>query len=343
MAVTIKQIAEVAQVSRGTVDRALNHRPGVKAEVAARVLRIADELGYKPDVAARSLASKRYVRKKIGILLCSEGNPFFEDVRHGIDNARQELNRLGVESEVKSIKGFDARAQIEKIEEFVKEGINGLVLTPVNDPELAEKLNSVIAGGIQVVTINTDIPGVKRMAYVGCDYVTGGCVGGELLGMMSNGLQEQIAIIIGYRRVLAQNQRLHGIRRTLERDFPNITVGAVLENEDDDGKCYDLVCGLLKEKKELTGICFAAAGVEGGIRAVKEAGVNRKLQIITYDLTGVIKENMKNGTIAATVCQEPYQQGYQGVDILGKYLLVGQKPSASVVNTHVYIATKYNI
>ena len=53
MAVTIKQIAEVAQVSRGTVDRALNHRPGVKAEVAARVRRIADDLGYKPDVADR--------------------------------------------------------------------------------------------------------------------------------------------------------------------------------------------------------------------------------------------------------------------------------------------------
>ena len=188
MAVTIKQIAEVAQVSRGTVDRALNHRPGVKAEVAARVRRIADDLGYKPDVAARSLASKRYVRKKIGILLCSEGNPFFEDVLQGINNARQELNHLGVESEVKSIKGFDAQAQIEKIEEFVREGVNGIVLTPVNTPEVAEALNRVIADGIHIVTINTDIPGVKKMAYVGCDYVTGCCVGGELLGMMSNGL-----------------------------------------------------------------------------------------------------------------------------------------------------------
>ncbi|MCI8591519.1 MAG: substrate-binding domain-containing protein [Lachnospiraceae bacterium] len=343
MAVTIKQIAEVAQVSRGTVDRALNHRPGVKAEVAARVRRIADDLGYKPDVAARSLASKRYVRKKIGILLCSEGNPFFEDVLQGINNARQELNHLGVESEVKSIKGFDAQAQIEKIEEFVREGVNGIVLTPVNTPEVAEALNRVIADGIHIVTINTDIPGVKKMAYVGCDYVTGGCVGGELLGMMSNGLTEKVVIVIGSRRNLAHEQRLRGIRRTLKKDFSNITVEAVLENEDDDEKCYDLVSALLKEKKDLTGICFAAAGVEGGIRAVREAGLERKLQIVAYDLTGVIKENMKNGTIAATVCQEPYQQGYNGVDILGKYLLSGQRPSKAVINTHVYIATKYNI
>lgn len=343
MAVTIKQIAEVAQVSRGTVDRALNHRPGVRAEVAARVRQIADDLGYKPDVAARSLASKRYVRKKIGILLCSEGNPFFKDVLQGIDNARQELNHLGVESEVKSIKGFDVQAQIEKIEEFVREGIDGLVLTPVNAPEVAEKLNSVIAGGVHVVTINTDIPGVRRMAYVGCDYVTGGCVAGELLGMMSNGLKERVVIIIGSRRVLAQEQRLHGIRRILKKDFPNITVEAVLENEEDDGKCYELVKRLLQEDRELTGICFAAAGVAGGIRAIKEAELERKLQIITYDLTEIIQENMKNGMIAATVCQEPYQQGYRGVDIMGKYLLLGQKPSKSVINTHVYIATKYNI
>lgn len=343
MAVTIKQIAEVAQVSRGTVDRALNNRPGVNAEVAERVRRIAAALGYQPDAAARSLASKRYVRKKIGILVSSEDNPFFRDVLLGIENAVQEMNRLGIESIIKKVKGFDADTQIEKLDELVKEGINGLVLTPVNCREMTEKLNDIIAKGIPVVTINTDIPSVKRMAYIGCDYVTSGCVAGELIGMMSNGLPEKVAVVLGSRKVLAHEQRLRGLRKILKKDFPNVSIVKVLENDDSDEKSYALVQKLLQENKDLTCICFVAAGVEGGLRAVKEAGLEKKLHIVSYDLTDVIKKNMKEGIISATVCQEPYQQGYQGVDIMGKYLLTDQQPEKAEIRTHVYIATKYNI
>ena len=64
MAVTIKKIAEVAGVSRGTVDRALNGRSGVKPEVKENILKIADELGYKPNYAAKALADKRLPEKK---------------------------------------------------------------------------------------------------------------------------------------------------------------------------------------------------------------------------------------------------------------------------------------
>lgn len=48
MGVTIKQIAEIAGVSRGTVDRAINNRGRINSEVAKRILKIADELGYTP-------------------------------------------------------------------------------------------------------------------------------------------------------------------------------------------------------------------------------------------------------------------------------------------------------
>lgn len=63
MKVTIREVAEAANVSRGTVDRALNHRPGVNPQVAERIIKIADELGYKPDMAARTLANKSIPRQ----------------------------------------------------------------------------------------------------------------------------------------------------------------------------------------------------------------------------------------------------------------------------------------
>ncbi|MDD4076288.1 MAG: helix-turn-helix domain-containing protein, partial [Eubacteriales bacterium] len=57
MAITIKQIAVKAGVSRGTVDRVLHNRGGVKPDIAEHVRMIAQELGYKPNRAARLLAA----------------------------------------------------------------------------------------------------------------------------------------------------------------------------------------------------------------------------------------------------------------------------------------------
>ena len=86
MAVTIKEIAEYANVSRGTVDRALHGRGGVKPEVERRILAIAENMGYKPNSVAKALSN---LKKKmtIGLLLPSVKNPFFADLIQEIGRA----------------------------------------------------------------------------------------------------------------------------------------------------------------------------------------------------------------------------------------------------------------
>ncbi len=59
MTLTLKQVAELAGISRSTASRVLNRHPGVRPEVRERVLRVMREHGFRPDPAARSLASRR--------------------------------------------------------------------------------------------------------------------------------------------------------------------------------------------------------------------------------------------------------------------------------------------
>ena len=66
MAVTIKDIARICGVSEGTVDRAINDRSGIRKETKDRILKIAEELNYKPNKVAQSLAMGS--TKTIGIL-----------------------------------------------------------------------------------------------------------------------------------------------------------------------------------------------------------------------------------------------------------------------------------
>ncbi|MBE3594008.1 MAG: LacI family DNA-binding transcriptional regulator [Candidatus Carbobacillus altaicus] len=93
MAVTIKEIAERAGVSPSTVSRALAGNPRISAETRARIQRIIDELGYHPNMNARSLVVKS--SGTIGVVLPRSGdsaflNPFFPEVLRGITAALEE-------------------------------------------------------------------------------------------------------------------------------------------------------------------------------------------------------------------------------------------------------------
>jgi LacI family transcriptional regulator len=75
----IKDIAKALKVSIGTVDRALHGRPGVSEKTKARVLRMADQLGYKPNLAAQALKLNR--RLYIGAVLPQHISHFFDPLR----------------------------------------------------------------------------------------------------------------------------------------------------------------------------------------------------------------------------------------------------------------------
>ena len=95
MGVTIRQIAEAAGVSRGTVDRALNNRGRIRPEVAERIRAIADEMGYKPNQLGRALSMSRN-NIKIGVILQGAETPFMKEVLKGIQEACAEVDNLGI-------------------------------------------------------------------------------------------------------------------------------------------------------------------------------------------------------------------------------------------------------
>ena len=96
MAVTAQQIAELAGVSRGTVDRALHNRGRVNPEVAERIRQIAVELGYKPNLVGQALVrAKQGIR--IGVILQSAETPTMQIVQDGIRRAVDEQQDSGDE------------------------------------------------------------------------------------------------------------------------------------------------------------------------------------------------------------------------------------------------------
>ena len=176
--VTQADIAKRAGVSRGTVHRVLNQSGPVKAEVAARIQAIAQELGYRPSMAALSLV-RAQKPLRIGVLVHSADTPFIRDMLSHMEARATYYAEFGIECVFRPMISVNLMQQMEEIDALVSEGIHGLIIMPVADERIQYRLQDLIAQNIPVVTINTDMPAIRRLCYIGQDHIQSGraCAG----------------------------------------------------------------------------------------------------------------------------------------------------------------------
>ena len=232
---TIKEIAELSGVSRGTVDRVLNNRGSVSAKTAEKVLEIARALDYRPNKAGLALAAQKK-RLKLGVILFGNSNPFFDEVMKGIRYQEERLAGYNCSILVRQIV-YDAASQLAAIEDLLSQEVHGIVLAPYNSPDIAAKINALYEKNIPVVTVNTDIDHSRRIAYVGSNYFLSGETAGGLMGLMTKG-DVHTGIVLGSNQILCHTDRVAGFCSLIERKYPHIRVAATIQNQDDGWKAF---------------------------------------------------------------------------------------------------------
>ena len=320
---TIKEIAALAGVSRGTVDRVLNHRGSVNPATAERIEKIARELDYKPNVAGLFLAAQKK-KLKLGVILFSPENPFYLDVFEGVSSKAEELAGYNCTVIVKQI-ASSVEAQLSAIEELVAEEINGIALAPYNDSRIRDKINLLSEQGIPVVTLNTDIENTRRIAYVGSHYTKSGSTAAGLLRLMTHG-EVHVGIITGSSNILCHTERIAGFTESLKPFSDTIHIAEIVEVHDDEFESYEKTTVLLKRHPEINALYFVAGGVYGGCRSVKALGLQNQMRIVAYDMVPTTKELLRQGIISAVICQQPKLQGSKPLALLFTYLTTGELP-----------------
>ncbi len=334
---TMKEIAQLAGVSRGTVDRVLNHRGAVNEDTKKKVLEIAELLKYQPNKAGIALAAQKK-KLKIGILLFGIENPFFDEVLQGLHEKAAELSIYGCTILEKQIP-YSLDAQLSAIEELLKEDIHGLILSPYNDPLIQEKIDALFDAGIPCVTLNTDISNSRRLTYVGSDFQKCGQIAGELLSLFTKD-SAKIGIITGSNNVLCHEERIAGFRHYLTKTNSSMQILDIAENEDDDYKSFDVTKSFLEKYPDMTALYFTAGGVYGGCRAVLHEKKERALSIVTFDSVPSTIEMLRHNVISATITQQPKEQGALSLSILMDYLLYEKHPDSDCSYMELSIKTK---
>lgn len=317
--ITIKEIAQLAGTSRGTVDRVLNGRGNVNSELAERILSIAREHNYKSNPYAKALVSgkKSY---RIGVMIASKGNKFFDQVLLGIHDAAAQTRGYGLEIILKEIKGWNEQDQLDALDELLQEPLDALAITPVDTPLVYERLKALVP--LPIVTLNTDIHGLdSKLAFIGCDYINSGRLCGDVARMaLPQG--GNVGIVTGSFHMLGHNQRIMGFRETVSANR-EIRVVDVVENNDDNELSYQVTKELIAAQHPDL-IYFCAAGTEGGMQAVTESGSDCKV-VVVDDLESM-RDYLARGALLAIVTQQPYRQGFMMVDLVYNFLVTAQRP-----------------
>lgn len=200
MAVSIKDVADEAGVSVGTVSNVLNRPETVSAESAERVVKAIETLGYVRNDAARKLRGG--VSTTVGFVVLDGQNPFFNDVVRG---AEDEASRHGIAVLYGNTDEETSRERMY-LDLFEEQQVRGVLISPYGD--ILPRLERLRQRGIRAVLVDR-FGGNSRFSSVSVDSVAGGRMAVEHL--IDTG-RRRIAFVGGPMEMRQVTDRIAGAR-----------------------------------------------------------------------------------------------------------------------------------
>ncbi|MBO1307100.1 LacI family DNA-binding transcriptional regulator [Enterococcus sp. 669A] len=337
MAGTIKEIAEKAGVSRGTVDRALNNRGRINPEVAEKIHQIAAEIGYVPR--SRKQEVPKY---KIGIVTQLASSSFMVPIHQGLQDAIRELGNRNIECILKEVDTVDEAEQIKALDQLLAEKVQAIAIMPVESPLIREKINQLVDQGIRVVTFNSDIVGTKRSCFIGLNNHQSGKTAAGLMGMLTGG-EGKVLAITGYFGNSVSSSRVDGFVEEIKQSYSNVHLVGVQSSFDDSQEVENNIVSTIKAFPDLTGIVVFSGGQAGIERAFERLNLEKRPFVIIYDNTSRNKAALEKGVVDFLIDQDGYTQGYRSLLLLADQLQNHSSVTNEFMYTDIIIKTKYNI
>src|SRR2546430_17717342 len=178
----IHLIAHMANVSIGTVDRALHGRGGIKESTRQRILQVARQIGYTPNLAARALSVAK-ASARVGVCIPREIHFFYDQLWSGVRDEARRVGQLGLQFLNRPVHAL-GEGDTAVFKELVQCGVDGIILTAGNPKALTPLIDEAEANGIRVVCVSTDAPESRRSSIVGVEPSLNGSLPGELMGKL---------------------------------------------------------------------------------------------------------------------------------------------------------------
>lgn len=322
---TIKDIARMAGVSAGTVDRVMHNRGEVSEATLKKVQKVLKEIDYHPNMFAIGLAAKKRYQIACLIPAHQEGD-YWHSVAQGIEKAAIELRPFNVSVEFiyyvhahesSYIKGCDALRNME---------IDAALIAPNFEKETTELAAVLQTRKVPYIFVDLNIEGARALKYIGQDSHMSGYIAAKLLMQSYREGQKLVLFLVNGKDNPAEIQmirRMEGFMQYINESFPQVRVLEFVLNKDNTTTDYEALENFFKNHPDAElGIVFNSRVYQVG-NFLRESG--RKMEaLIGYDLLDKNTDLMKAGYVKYLIGQRPGLQGYRGIRALCEYVVFKQ-------------------
>ncbi len=318
----VRDLARIAQVSVGTVDRALNGRGEINPQTRKRILAIAQENGYVPNLTARALSfSKSPLR--IGLCIPREIHDFYDPLRQGVLDEAQRYAHVGVEVLYRPVPKLSSPSA-KAIQELLHVGIRALILTPGLSSRVAPLiLQAEKEHDVRVVCVASDNSLSGRSSAIFVNPAVNGALAAELLAkLVAPG--SRVAIVTGMLDTEEHRLKVEAFQRRFPLENGGTTLPPI-EGHEEPAEVYRKTRQMLMRNKDLTGIYVSTVNCVPVCQAVEERGLAGKVKIVATDLFPDLEPYFGRGTLFATIYQNPYRQGQLAIRSIIDHFLNDKK------------------
>ncbi len=312
-------MAAALGLSLGTIDRALHGRRGVSEATKARVLQMAEQLGYRPNLAAQALKLNR--RLSIAVILPRHISHFFDPVRAGIRVAAESTVGMHVALEFYDYPRLGV-GDMEAFDAALERRFDGIIFLPGDTVRFNPLIRQLSQSGTVMMCVCSDAPQSERAGSVAAHALISGAMAAELLSLTLHG-QANVAIITGELSTLDHAEKLGGFRAMLAAHAPHLQLLPVLESHEQPEEAYRQTLALMKQKAHPQGIYVSTANSMPVLKALEELDLLGRIQVVTTDFFPELIPLIENGSVMATMYQRPYTQGKLAFETLLSILIPG--------------------
>ncbi|OAN76831.1 hypothetical protein A8B82_13950 [Sulfitobacter sp. EhC04] len=330
---TVRDVAEVAQVSLATVDRVLNNRGGVSAKVVDRVKAAVAQTGYVRNLAAANLSRRRVYR--FCFVIPSGDTGFIALLHEALAREQQRLMEEQVLVQVVPTKPFDVEDQVAALRNLECDAV---AVMASEAPEINEEIAALHASGVRVISLVADLPSSGRDAYVGPDNVMAGRTAGEFMGRFIKD-QGNVLMIAGSLAARDHSERLLGFRMVMQERFGGCTLLPAAQGADNAERVEQIVLEAARDRR-LAGIYAIGAGNRGLVRAVRTLAP--RPTTIVHELTPTSREALRSGTFDLVIDQDILSGVIAAVKIM-RDLTEATTPPADAGRIKLNIYSRENI
>ncbi len=323
MKITTKDIAKLAGVSRGTVDRALNNRGDIAPEVKAKILEIANRHGYVKNHLASSLAKNQ--KKNIAILLPNpKEDIFWEASLIGIQNLEDFVGNYGLKLKYTFFSLFNSTSFSKAIEKVIEDKPDAILTAPIYYKESIRNYKLANQNNIPIVCINSEILQIDTLTYIGQNSYDCGIIAAKLFDISLADNQAILSLTIGHKADNAVHikKKLEGLQDYLNANRPSTSVyECCIEELDNPALIAQTVASFKDIEQEIGGIFFTNSRAYHFNKFSSLFNSYESAIKIGFDLIPPNIELLKDKKLHYLLNQNPQKQGHLGLMALFNHFI----------------------